>query len=161
MGTKRCAACGGPVSPGQRFCTACGSRLGVPGVPQARREPIVEEEELSRPLRALIWFLELFPGFVSAVVIVMSILATAAGVGIVLMGLFVLAMGAAIAGFMIAGFGLLCYWSAVVWMMSGYLCLPQDGLAEFDGAKWTVFGVLAMLPIALVYGLMGVGAVEV
>jgi len=54
-----------------------------------------------------------------------------------------------VSGLFIAGFGMVIYWSAVAWLIYGYVCLPSEALAEFDSRQWSVMLLLGLAPVAL------------
>jgi hypothetical protein len=113
-----------------------------------------EEEGPGMPLW-LFWFLDLFPGLIRPLVLIMSLLMLPVAVVVCWLGFFILTLGAIFAGFATAGFGLIIYWSALAWIIYGYICLPSEALAEFDSRKWTAFLLLALAPVGLGLFLIG------
>jgi hypothetical protein len=107
-----------------------------------------EEEGPGMPLW-LFWFLDLFPGLIRPVVLIMSLLMLPVAAVVCWLGFFILTLGAIFAGFATAGFGLIIYWSALAWIIYGYISLPSEALAEFDSRKWTAFLLLALAPVGL------------
>jgi len=147
MGKRRCPACGAPVGEGAQFCAQCGAdlRAGMAGGSSFRVE---EERGPAAPLRALLWMLEIFPGLFSPKCLICSLLTLIGAALVVGLAVFIIALGAVISGLFIAGFGMVMYWSAVSWILYGYVTLPSEAMAEFDGKKWTVFLLATFLPIA-------------
>jgi hypothetical protein len=150
MPTQTCSKCGAECEAGLPNCPECGGYLG-----RRRREPVYvpppepEPEDTFGLPGPLYWFLDLFPGLVSPKVVIMAIASTVLGGLIMLLAFILFTFGAMIAPFMIGGFGLICYWAAIAWLLNGYVCMPTDAMVDFDGRKWTAFWVLAMLPLSL------------
>jgi len=147
MTAKTCTKCGVVNASGARFCTHCGAPLA-----KARpAEPEQWQEEDAGPrglLAAGLWFLDLLPGLLSPKVLIMSILAFAASAGVGWLGLNMVAFGAFFAGFAIAGFAVVIYWTAWAWLIYGYVCLPAEALADFDGKRWTMMFLTTAVPVA-------------
>jgi hypothetical protein len=116
-------------------------------VPPPEPEP---EDTFGLP-RPLYWFLDLFPGLVSPKCLIMAAIATITGALIMLLAFVLFSFGALIAPFMIGAFGLICYWAAICWLLSGFVCMPTDAMVDFDGRRWSAFFVLAVLPLSLLF----------
>jgi hypothetical protein len=148
MSKIRCPQCNAECDPGEPSCPACGRYLGV-----RRREPVVppepdpdEDERFGIP-RPVWWLMNMFPGVFAPTVLIMSIVAVVVAGMLTWLALFMLVLGAAFAGFAIGAAGMICYWAAIAWLMYGALAAPSEVLSEFDSTKWTVFILLAMLPV--------------
>jgi hypothetical protein len=90
-------------------------------------------------------FLDVFPGFLSPGVLVFSILV----VGIAGYLLFFGGLG-----LVMAIPALVCYWTAVAWMLAGEICGPARAMGEFTGVQWGAFLVFGFGPFALLMWLM-------
>lgn len=98
-----------------------------------------EEEPESLSRRALIWFFELFPGLISPVVVVCSLIALALSAVVLWLALFMFSMGVIITCFWIGGAGVLLFWTSLSWMMYGNLANPVEAMADFEEKHWVVF----------------------
>lgn len=108
-----------------------------------------DEEGLAR--KAAIWVLEIFPGVLSPVVLILSIIVLAISALVMWLGLSIFALGGLITCFWIGGAGVLLFWTALSWIMYGHLANPVEALAEFEGKHWTVFTFLTgLLVVAFV-----------
>jgi hypothetical protein len=110
-------------------------------------EPEVEEDETFGIPRPIWWFMNMFPGLFSPSVIIMSVIALAAAGVLAWLSLLMFVFGAAFAGFLIGAAAMICYWAVITWLMYGVLCAPSEALSEFNSAQWTIFALLAMLPV--------------
>jgi hypothetical protein len=144
MAGKVCGKCDSPNMSTARFCARCGAPLA--GAPSAQGE----EAPPGAPLRVLMWFLELFPGLVRPSVVIPFVLAMPLAAGLGYLGFFLLSMGGLFGGVAIAAFGLVVYWAAWTWMIYGYVCMPAEALAEFDGKRWLLFVLASVVPAAAV-----------
>ena len=158
MARTDCPACGAPCRRDDRFCKSCGSRLGAPRL--GRRLPHTQDE--GQPpehepfgLCALCALLEVAPGLASPKVVIMSVLAVVLAAGFSVAALVILLVGVLWLALLAAGFALLCYWTAVIWVLYGEACLPSDALADFVGVQWVVFLILGSAPIWIGLALMG------
>ncbi|MGD2173982.1 MAG: zinc ribbon domain-containing protein [Candidatus Brocadiaceae bacterium] len=142
MSALNCPKCGASGKPGENFCRRCGA-------------PLEREEEGPGIPAPLYWFLNLFPGLVRPSVLVMSILAMGIAVPVGWLGMFLFLLGAVFSGVAVLGFALLMYGTGWVWLLYGYICLPSEALAEFDGTRWTVFMLLVLAPICVLFALAG------
>jgi len=70
------------------------------------------------------------------------------------LGLFLTALGGMICGILIAGFAMVIYCTAVVWMIYGYLAMPAEALADFDAKRWVAFLLLGSAPVTIGLALM-------
>ena len=136
MAMKDCPECGGLYMPGDKFCENCGAH-------------IVDEDSFGA-LGPLIWFLNIFPGLVRPKVVVMSVIAIAVAGALLWLAMFLLGMGGLFAAFAIGAFALVTYWTAVSWLIYGYICLPAEAMAEFNGTQWFAFMLTNVLPAAYI-----------
>jgi hypothetical protein len=70
------------------------------------------------------------------------------------MAAFVLAilcfgMGAVLSSFSIGAAGIVLYWTVICWILSGYLCMPVEGLADFNSLQWMLFALATLVPGSL------------
>jgi len=139
---KQCPKCERLWGEDEHFCGLCGTRL----ITLKSDEPEEEEEPESAARAALLWFLEVFPGFARPMVLMASI------------AMFVLALIAFALTFMMLGFqvyitavfvgsgGVVIYWTAFSWMMYGYVCTPVEAMSEFRGVHWFVLLLATLIP---------------
>jgi hypothetical protein len=149
-----CPQCGAEHPTGAATCASCGGRLGAPKLDRLLADASRggDEPEAVEPrgaLGALLRLLNLVPGLAQPKVLILTLLALPVAGAVTWLGFFIAALGGPIAGVMIGGFGLVIYWTAVSWVVYGWICLPSEALAEFNSAQWTVFAVLALAPIAV------------
>jgi hypothetical protein len=105
-------------------------------------------EEESPPIpRPLLWLLELFPGLIRPRVLLMSIVTLVLAAFVMGLATMVFMMGAVFSGFFIGAAAVVMYWSAMAWLLYGYVCMPAEALAEFDSTRWLVFVILTVAPI--------------
>lgn len=140
MSIVRCPQCGNKCEDTHRFCGRCGASL-------------VPEEEGFGLLGPLLWFLNIFPGLARPLVLIVSVLAIALSTVVAGVGVWVTLLGAVISGVFILGFALLMWGTGWVWLLYGYLCFPSEALADLEGYKWTIWILLVLAPIALLFAL--------
>jgi len=149
MAGVRCRKCGAECPTGDAFCGECGARL-----PQRQeatsKEPFFEDRGLRR-WGCVLWFLDLFPGLLSPMVLICSILCLFVSAAIIWFALLVFGMGGMIGSFFIGGFGFIVYWSALSWLLYGYVVFPSEALAEFGSRHWFVFVLATLGPIAALF----------
>jgi len=151
---KECPRCGARGKRAHNFCIACGTRLPSAEPAPPEREPQEGVEQPGGALRALYWFLDLFPGLLRPTVIVASLLAFVAAA---IIGAFCFTwavFGLLMEAIFVGAFAVVAYWAGITWILCGYVCLPAEALAEFDGRKWTILFVLTVLPLALFLALV-------
>ncbi len=142
-----CPKCGAECAESYRFCGRCGKPL---------KGAIVEEERGPGLLDALFWFLNILPGLMRPSVIIVSLLVMALSVPVGYLGVILFLMGGVIAAVMVLGFALMMWGTGWLWLLYGYLCLPSEALADLEGYKWTIWILLVLAPITLLFAL-GVG----
>jgi hypothetical protein len=149
---KKCPLCGVDNKPTARFCGTCGSSLP--------KEPEPDDDRpRSLPARLAIGcvalFCECFPGLFSPLVVAMSLLLVVVGVALIVMAGALFAMGGMFAAFMVGALGVMAYWTACVWVIAGYLCMPSEGLADIQGVQWWAFFLVGFGPFLAALALMG------
>lgn len=154
MSPQRCPGCGAESRRRAKFCARCGADLQVAARTRQPLQP-EEEDESPRALGALIWFLNLCPGLIRPKVVIMSAVSILLALFVGYVAMVVLMAGGMIAGMCIGGFALVIYWAAVSWVLYGYICMPAEALAEFDGKKWLILIMVTVAPIAAVFALAG------
>jgi len=150
MQEPTCPFCGAKRKPRDRFCVQCGSRLGAPATPGPKQPPEQEEGQRFTALRPLLYVLEYFPGLASPKIILLSAIVFAIALGTAASAILAL-FGALLAAFVIGGFALVLYWTALGWILSGEVVMPWEALAEFDGVRWVIFATLTLLPLTLLF----------
>ena len=146
---RKCPACHTLWTDEDRFCGNCGARLEAEAAaPPHDGEPA---EEMSKSQVAVLWLLDLLPGLASAKVIIMSAVAitfAAVGIGVAVM---LLKLGVVFAAFAAGGGSIICYWSALSWILYGEVCSPIEALAEFQSKHWTVLIMATLIPVGALF----------
>ena len=125
---KKCPLCKERNKSDAEFCRACGTSL-----------PDLDRSLPARgALVAVQWFCESYPGFFHPKVLIWSII-----VGLV--GIMGVCLGKELGAFftlLVGGSGLVVYWTACVWMVTGHFCWPSEGMADFMTHQWWAFAVI-------------------
>jgi len=140
-----CPNCGAVCSREHVFCDQCGASLRGT-VRRGARHGAPDDGEGAGPPGALIWFLELFPGLLSPLVLICAVGGIAVSAGILWLALLMLGFGALITAFFIGGAGIIVYWASVSWVLYGYVASPTEALAEFESKHWVAFFLLTAIP---------------
>ena len=135
---RRCPRCRKSWGDTDRFCGDCGARLDQPGRVRPKEPP--------PPGAPVVWLLETFPGLARPMVLVCSILAVLAAFVAFGLAMVMLSMGVLITAFAAGAGGMIIYWTALGWILYGYLCHPVEALSEFQGRHWMVFLVATTIP---------------
>lgn len=149
---KKCPECGAYCESDAVICVRCGINLKT-GMKMAPVSTFDIEGELTSGERALVWLHDWVPGLLRPLVLIISIVTGAAGLGIMALSLFLLGLGAAISAFTVGAVGLIVWAQGIGWIMNGEFWLLTDILVEFDGKRWTVFFVLVIMPLVVAFGL--------
>jgi hypothetical protein len=48
---------------------------------------------------------------------------------------------------------LIFYCTGIMWLLYGYVCAPMEALLAFDGKRWLILVLLALVPVAVVISL--------
>ena len=147
MSRMMCPKCGFACRSDDSFCGGCGARIRSEAA-RAQREPRAERPKMEIP-PALVWLLELFPGLLSPLVIVCSVVTVALSLGAMALAAFCLQMGALISAFFIGGSGVLIYWTGMCWLLSGTVCLPVEAMIDFTQRHWLAFVLLTTVPASV------------
>ena len=154
----RCPSCGAGLGPDAVLCVECGFDLKTGKQAHAPAEDDtagVERERGAAPLRRSLQFVgEWLPGLFVPRVLVLSVLAVAAGFAVVWLGLLLLSLGTLIGASLVGGIGVIFYGQGCAWLISGDLSLLPQALSDFDGARWALFLGLLLTPFAIVVGLL-------
>lgn len=151
---KKCAVCGARFGVGAETCSACRGPLIT--VEEADASDAAEAEPRSSILWVvLLWVLELAPGLASPKVLVMGVLAVAVAAALAGLATFMFVLGAVVTAMCIGVFALVSYWTALTWLLSGYVCVPAEGMCDFRTGQWLAFILLGVGPIAVCIGLIG------
>jgi len=97
---------------------------------------------------ALVWLIDLFPGVFKPTVLVMSLLGIAFALVALWLAVFFLQLGVAITAFAIGGGGMLIYWTSLSWLLYGYVVVPVEAMAEFQGKHWMALILATTIPAA-------------
>jgi len=158
-----CPECGREYEPGVFICTDCGVNL-LTGKRHASVVVEPEEEEESEDIRltfgqkvALVIGRRI-PGIFRPGILLASLFLAALGLAIVGFGLFmVFTFGVVISGFVMGAAGMVVYAQAVALLLVAEVMLLPDAMVEFDEPRWTVFGLLFILPVPVFFVIMKYG----
>ncbi|MFP4026467.1 MAG: zinc-ribbon domain-containing protein [Candidatus Brocadiia bacterium] len=143
---KYCPKCGEVYPDSASFCKRCGAELEEDGG-VFRTEPDEEEETIALWQRGLIYFFELFPGLARPTVILAAAATFVLAAVAISLGFFLLTLHVIFASFAIGAGGVMLYWTALSWLLYGYICLPVEAMSEFEGKHWTVLFLASILPV--------------
>jgi predicted Zn finger-like uncharacterized protein len=156
-----CPRCRAPIQPAAVSCGQCGQILTRGPLPPARPVPIptprpsATEETRSATVRVLESVGALFPGFFRPGVFIGASIVALISFGVLGLGIFIVSLGALLEGIFIGAFGLIFYAQALAMILQGEWGMLSSLLAEFDGARWTVFFILLAAPMVAIYLLIG------
>lgn len=131
----RCKECGCLGTDDERRCPRCGKRLsgGDAGF--------------------LFWIVRsvagIAPGLLRPGVLVWSFLLFVLSMAAFALAMLCVGMGAVLSSFSIGAAGMVLYWTVVCWILSGYICMPVEGLADFNSLQWTLFALATLVPGSL------------
>lgn len=150
MGRKVCGTCGARNELNATRCAECGASLK-----RKRKPPAKATRKKAAEGGILLRVLDLVPGLVRTrtLIAMAGMMALAAGLGV--LALAFLQYNALPATLLIGMLAMLCYCTAVIWMLYGYVCLPSEAIIEFDAARWLLLIALTVVPIAVVAALPG------
>ena len=148
---RQCPQCGTRWTKNDRFCGECGADLQNPLQPESGDKP-------RRPPAALVWVLELIPGIMRPMVIVMSIVGVLVAGAAFWMASFLFTMGGLLSAFSIGGAGMILYWTAWSWLLYGYICNPVEAMAEFQSRHWVALFLATVVPGSLLLCAMKIAA---
>ncbi len=147
---KQCQNCGSLWGDDSRFCGDCGTPLRSAA---PRRE--VAGAGVPAPL---LWLMDLCPGAFKPLVLIASLAAIAFALMALWLAVFILQMGAMISAFAIGGAGVMVYWTALGWLLYGYICVPVEAMCEFQSKHWMALVMASVVPAALFLMLMKAAA---
>jgi hypothetical protein len=149
MAGPKCPVCGSRNKEGRSFCAVCAAAL------EAGPEEPAQKGVGQAALGVLQWFLGVFPGLASPAVLLLGIPAAVVGWAVIGVGLWMFTFGAIFAAFAAGAVGVIIYWSAVTWLLCGYVCTPSEGMTEFRSNHWWAFTLLGFGPFLAIWFLMG------
>ena len=143
--SNSCPHCGTVYPPDTVICVKCGIDLRTGDELQTEAEP---EPRPSAIMTVLLFLGNLAPGVVRPMLLITSLLVAVIGLGIMVLGMHIFAMGAVFAAVAILASGLVVYAQAVAWVLFGNFAMLPECLAELDGNQWFVFFIIVLAPIA-------------
>ena len=151
-GTAPCPGCGEPMATDAAICVHCGYNART-GRRLATATGIEEPEEPppALPIRAVMFVGEWMPGLLRPLVLILSILVGIVGLGILVFGLALFAMGAMLTAFAAGALGVIVYAQGIAWLLDGEFTWLTDALTELDGYRWGLFFVLLVLPFVSLF----------
>jgi len=150
MASKYCPKCGTSQDDEDVFCTRCGSTL------IKRRGGNANDEQQPGAAGALFLLVaDLCPGVFRPVVLISSILAICCSLVAFALAAWMATMGVMITMFAVGGGGVVIYWTALSWLLYGYIVVPVEAMAEFRGKHWMAFLLATSVPGGLF--LMAIG----
>lgn len=153
MEQRSCPKCGRLWPSDANFCGECRTRLGAPAEASGQKA----EDEREKGV-VLLWVMDLFPGVFSPTTLLMSLAGLGVSIFIGFFAVLVFSMGAMLTAFPIGAAGVIMYWTALSWLLIGYVCLPTEAMAEFQGKHWTVFMLMTVVPLGLFFLLAGLAS---
>ncbi|MDX1565615.1 MAG: hypothetical protein R3236_09430 [Phycisphaeraceae bacterium] len=145
--TKICHRCGIDLLTGRHLST----RIATPRLADDPDDDDPAERPWWYPLA---YIPAMFPGLKKPAVLVVSVLLTVVGLGVLGLGLGLGIFGALIGGMIISGVGLMAIAQAVAQMIVGEIKLLPELLMEFESVRWTCFFVVMIGAFFGLYGLM-------
>lgn len=131
----RCKECGCLATDDERRCPRCGKRLDSGGA-----------GFLSLIVRGMGG---VAPGLLRPGVLVWSFLLFVLSMAAFVLAILCFGMGAVLSSFSIGAAGIVLYWTVICWILSGYLCMPVEGLADFNSLQWMLFALATLVPGSL------------
>ena len=149
---QRCPKCDNWWDRNTQFCGECGAELKA----AARRGSSdgKEKDYPREPGPTVMWLLDLIPGVTRPGTLICAILALALSLAGLWLAVFIFQLGAMISAFAIGGGAVIIYWAAVCWILYGYVCVPAEAMAEFQGKHWMAFFLATAVPGSLFLLLM-------
>ena len=141
--SRKCPKCKRVWDDDARFCGNCGEELETRS--RARRR--FEEQQDISP--ALVWVMDLCPGAFKPVVLAFSLLGIALALVAFWLAVFFLQLGGAISAFAIGGGGMVVYWTSLSWLLYGYIVVPVEAMAEFQGKHWMALVLATTVPASV------------
>ena len=162
-----CPRCGGVYPDPVRICIACGidlstgqaisTRIAAPGeLDGAPAEgegapPLPPPPPSSFAWRFLLLLGDCLPGLFRPAILAAFVLMIALAGFMLYIATWMFFLQTWIAMFMIGGLGVMAYWQGVVWLLSGYFTLLQNGMVEFRKNQWSLFLLIAFAPLAALF----------
>jgi len=134
----------------QPFEEVVASRPHVPVSPPPRPAPesSKDEEAHSLPVRCLLFVGYYIPGLFRPKALILSIICTVLGFGILGLAMFIALLGGLLSAFVIGGFGLICYSQALAMLLHGEVVMLSEALSELNAWQWLLFILLLVAPFA-------------
>ncbi len=168
--TWQCPSCNQTFSDGTVICTDCGIHLpsGKPvselnlspqEPPQDQNDAAANtaddepEENAVNPVLQMLQ--EYLPGLFSIKLLVLSLVTLALAVTAGILGLFVLSMGAMMAGISLIASGFVLYAHTVAWIQCGYFGWLASLLVDYEGKRWAIFFFFVFGPVLAGMMVMG------
>lgn len=149
MGRRVCGACGAKNELSAVVCSKCGAALK-----RKRKPPLRPTRKAGQGGGALYVLLDLLPGLMRLRVIVSTavVMAAAGALGYVAVRVLQsdLVLRTLLAGLVTGLLALMCYCTALTWLLYGYVVVPTEAVVAFDGRKWLALIALTVVPIAIV-----------
>ena len=142
-----CWKCRSTFPEGVLVCVRCGVNLQT-GEELAAKSAVEEYVPITPREKVLAFFADCMPGLFRPLVLLCSVLASLAGMGVIGMGLVVMNMGALLSGIPISACGLILHAQAVVWAITGQFWMLHVALVEFQNKHWGLFILLTLFPLA-------------
>lgn len=148
MGRTVCGACGAKNERSAVVCAKCGA-----AVKRKRKPPLRPTRRPGQSGGALFVVLDLLPGLMRLRVVV-SAVAVLAAAGVLAYLTVTLMPSRLMPATLVTGLlGLACCFTALTWLLYGYVVMPTEAVVEFDGRKWLVLIALTVITVAIVASL--------
>ena len=99
-------------------------------------------------------FIDFFPGFFRPITLILAILAFGVSICLVFLAVFVLSLGAFLAGIGIGASAMIVYSQGIAFIMSGSVEMLKTAMVDLKGGKWEMFLLLTFTPIIIIILIM-------
>ena len=148
MSRRVCGACGAKNDLSAVVCSKCGAAM------KKKRRPPLRPTRKAGQGGAFYTLLDLFPGLTRTRVAAWAAAALVVAGVMAYLTVKLLAADSEPPSLLTGLFGLVCYLTALTWLLYGYVVVPWDAFVTFDGRKWLVLLGLGVVPIAIVAALV-------
>jgi len=138
------------------ICISCGFNLRTGAPVQTTTDEVEEEaeEEIvpTRGHRVLMFMGNWMPGLLRPVVLFLSVISAAVGLGLVALAAFLFSMGTILSAFLVGAAGVVVYGQALALLLGGDICFITNALVDFEGGQWPLFLILLLAPFVALFG---------
>lgn len=154
---EKCPSCGEDYFDRVRICINCGYDFELCEVIRTKTDDDPEPEELSLPVRFIVYLFDACPGLLRPSTLISFILACIVALGMMFLGLVMfLVAGVFITGVIIMAFAVFTYMHGVAFICTGEICTLKTGFENMQGESWSMFLTLTFLPLIIAILFMGI-----